>query len=102
MARKIKINCRKVYDTGMYYENISSDLKTIQEKMKKISNGITEAWSGIDSQSFLASFSSHIVSLDFLIEFLNFKADLLKKTAINHNTVDREFSEKIKRSDMNE
>ena len=102
MARKIKINFRIVYDTGVSYEILSSDLKRIQEEMRAISNGVLEAWSGVDSQNFNISFLSHVEELNSLISFLEFKSDLLKKTALNHNAVDKEFLEKIKRSDMDE
>lgn len=102
MARKIKINCRKVYDTGMSYENLSSDLKRIQDDMKMISDGVLDAWAGVDSQNFNTKFLSHIDQLNSLIDFLEFKSGLLKRTALNHNAVDKEFLEKMKRSDMDE
>lgn len=102
MVRKIKINCKKVYDTGVAYENNANEIKRMQIRLNNISDNIKLSWHGVDSNNFIARLNSQIVELDKIINFLNNKGALLKSNAINHSTVDSDFLSRIRRSDMNE
>lgn len=102
MGRGIKINCRKVYETGLTYDKASELIKENQTELSNISSSIEGAWTGGDSNNFKVSFNEHIKSLDDIISFLEDKANILKGNALDHNTVDNNFSAKMKRSDVYE
>ena len=94
----IVINCRKVYDSGTYYENVEDEIKSIKEKLLKIAEDIKENYQGPDSHNFAVSFTNHINQLNDIEEFLEDKAIILKDTALKHNSVDNEFIAKVERS----
>ncbi len=102
MATGIKINCRKVYETGLEYENDAEVIRKKAEKLQEISSSIDEVWTGMDSNNFQVSFNEHIKSLDNLINFLEENQEVLKKSALNHNIVDNNFKNKMKRSEIDE
>ena len=102
MSRIIKINCKRVYDVGNHYKNSADRLRQLKEEMRVISNSILSNWQGADSNNFILKYNSHINDLDVLINFLEAKSELLKGNAINHGTVDDNFSVSMKRSDMDE
>lgn len=102
MATGIKINCRKVYETGLEYQNDADVIKEKKEKLQEISSSIDEAWTGMDSHNFQVSFNEHIKLLDNLISFLEENQEVLKNSALNHNIVDNNFKSKMKRSELDE
>lgn len=102
MGRGIKINCKRVYETGLKYDKEADLIKGEQEKLNNISSEINSIWTGGDSNNFLVSFNQHIKALDEIINFLNTKSGILKGSALDHSNVDNNFSNKMKRSDMNE
>ena len=102
MGRGIKINCKRVYETGLKYNQKADLVKQEQDKLNKISSNIGSIWTGGDSHNFLVSFNEHIKALDEIADFLNEKANILKGNALEHSNVDTNFSNKMKRSDMNE
>lgn len=102
MARNIKINCRRVYTVGSFYQQYAGEFKNIQEKMKNISYAIASAWQGQDSNNFIIKFNNHIEYLNNLIDFLNDKSEVLKQNALDHNNADKEFLSRMKRSDFSE
>ncbi len=102
MARNIKINCRKVYHTGSSYQQSAVQIQNIQAKMREISSNISSIWQGNDSNQFLLKFNNHIEYLNNLVDFLNDKGDVLKQNALNHNRADREFLNRMKRTDFDE
>lgn len=99
MGDKILINCRKVYETGDSYLESSDRIKEYQNVLTKNKNKISYVWKGIDSESFLASFSEHIERLTYLIDYLEFEGGILKGVALDHNTSDNNFSTMMRRSD---
>lgn len=102
MAIGIKINCRKVYETGLELEKDAEVIKEKRKKLQEISDSINEAWKGMDSHNFQVSFNEHIKSLDEFIAFLNVNQEILKNSALNHNVVDNNFKNKMKRSEIDE
>lgn len=102
MAIDIKINCRKVYETGLEYENDAEEIRKKASKLQEISSSIDEVWTGMDSNNFQVSFNEHIKSLDTLIDFLEENQEVLKQSALNHNIVDNNFKSKMKRSELDD
>jgi exonuclease VII small subunit len=102
MGRGIKINCKRVYETGLKYNKEAELVKAEQQKLAEVSNSIGTIWTGGDSNNFQVSFNEHIKSLDEVIVFLENKAMILKGNALDHSTIDNDFTNKMKRSDMNE
>lgn len=102
MGNRIKINCRRVYDNGVYYENKSEELITIQKELDKISSEIGEIWGGVDAHNFRVSLNNHIEDLDQDVNFLAANGNLLKKNSLIHGGIDNTFATKMERSDINE
>jgi len=102
LSRKIKINCRRVYEVGNFYKESADNIRKMKNDMLEISANISIAWQGVDSNNFNSRFNSHVEYLDNLINFLESKSNVLKKTSIAHNAVDNDFSERMKRNDVNE
>jgi len=98
----IKINPRKVYETGMKYHNYADEVIAAQSKLEKIREDLSTAWVGGDSHNFQVSFQNHIDLLDSIIDFLEEKSFTLKETALNHNTSDNNFKTTMERSDMDD
>ena len=99
MSEKILINCRKVYETGDSYFESLDRIKKNKNELKKYKNKISYVWKGIDSESFLSSFSEHIENLTYLINYLEFEGGILRSSALDHNTSDNNFSTMMRRSD---
>lgn len=99
MSSKIKINCKKVFDTGLEYENYAERLIDIKNKLENLSSSISSSWQGKDSDVFIAKLDFNISSLDELIEFLFDKGYLLKDKSSKHGATDKKFIDDIKRSD---
>ncbi|MBR4672187.1 MAG: hypothetical protein IKO78_03165 [Bacilli bacterium] len=98
----IKINPRKVYESGMKYHVYADRVIEDQRKLRGIKENVEKLWTGEDSHNFGVSFESHIDELDDIIDFLEEKSMLLKENALNHNTSDNNFKTKMERSDMDE
>lgn len=98
----IKINPRKVYETGIKYHNYADEVIEAQRNLGIIKDKLSTAWTGEDSHNFQVSFQNHIDLLDSVIDFLEEKSFTLKETALNHNTSDNNFKTTMERSDMNE
>lgn len=96
---KIKINCKKVYDTGLEYENYAEKLIDIKKKLESLSSSISSSWHGKDSAIFTAKLDLNISSFDDLIQFLFDKGYLLKDKSSKHGNTDKKFVDDIKRSD---
>lgn len=99
---KIKINPRKVYETGIKYQQYADDVRTAQSKLRGIREKIGDAWTGEDSHNFQVSFENHINLLDSIVDFLEEKSFVLKENALNHNTSDENFKTTMERSDIDE
>lgn len=97
--RELRINCKRVYDTGSVYGIGANELIEIRKRLNNISLDIKEIWSGGDSHNFLESFNAHIYDLNNLINFLNGSEKVLKNVALNHNRYNHEF---VKRVENNE
>ena len=102
MVRGIKINCKRVYETGLKYNQEAEEIEKEQKQLTNIAEAIGEAWTGADSNNFLVSFNNHIKDLDRAVNFLNEQASILKGNALEHSNVDINFTNNMKRSDMNE
>ncbi len=102
MGNRLRINCKRVYETGVDYTNISEEITKIQEDLKKCHEEIENNWSGVDSHNFLVSFDKHITDLTQINKFLNFNADILKKNALEHSTIDNNFATKMERSELDD
>lgn len=98
----IKINCRKVYETGIKYQKAAETIKESQNELESISSEILSAWTGGDSNNFLISFNEHIKKLENIEDFLDSNGVILRGDALDHNTVDNDFSEQMKRSEIYE
>lgn len=100
MGRIIKINCQKVYKTGLLYMQDAENLKTYQDELRQVLSNVKESWKGVDSNNFAVRLEQYIESLDDIVIALEEKSEVLKSNALNHNTVDNEFLERMKRSEM--
>ena len=100
MSRGIKINCRKVYETGLTYHKAAELIKENQNQLSNISSSIGEIWTGGDSNNFQVSFNQHIKALEEIISFMEGKSSVLKGNAMQHNNVDNTFGSKMKRSEV--
>lgn len=100
MGNRIRINCKKVYDNGVYYEKNSEDIESIQKELKDIYTTLEKEWEGVDDHNFLVSFGRHIDDINNMIGFLEVNGDLLKKNALEHSGIDNNFAVKMERSDM--
>ena len=101
MTKLIRINYGKVYNTGQHYRNVAETIREKQKELRGVSSEIESAWKGADSHNFSVSFNSHIDDLDFLIDYLDYDSEVLKGCSRDHNRVDNNFVEKMKRSDIN-
>ncbi len=99
-SNRIKINCKYVYETGLKYDEILNNILEDQQKLSDILDNIPTYWEGVASHNFQVSFEKHIASLDDIINTLGYNSDVLKGSALEHNGVDNDFSEKLKRSDI--
>lgn len=97
MANKIKINCKRVYDTAVFYDESIQKINSLKQELLIISHNISKVWQGLDSKNFNVKFNNHIEKLDDLIFFLESKSMLLKKIASLHNSVDDNFADAMKR-----
>ena len=102
MSNRIKINPRRVYETGMKYHECSDRVTSDKAQLNGIKENLASIWTGEDSHNFGVSFQTHIDKLDVIIDFLEEKSQLLKENALNHNTSDNNFKTKMERSDMDE
>ena len=97
MGRIIKINCQKVYKTGLLYMQDAEQLKSYQEELRKVLSNVKDSWQGADSNNFAIRLEQYIESLDDIVIALEEKSDVLKSSALNHNN---EFLERMNRSEM--
>ena len=102
MGRKIKINCKRVYETGLKYTKQAELIMKEQQKLNAISGEIESAWTGADSNNFLVSFNKHIEELNNIMAFLNNESGILKANALEHSNIDINFTNKMKRSGMDD
>ena len=102
MGERFKINCKKVYDNGVYYIKESDDIKTIQKELDNISSEIAKIWGGEDGHNFIVSFNEHIKNIDAIVNFLGENGTLLKNNALEHSGIDNVLATKVERSDMDE
>ena len=102
MGNIFRINCKRVYENGVYYNNNCEKIINIQKELKNIYDGIDNNWEGVDKHNFLVSFNKHIEDINTLINFLTVNSDLLKKNALEHSEIDNVFAAKMERSDINE
>lgn len=99
-SNRIKINCKYVYETALKYDEIMNNILDDQKKLSEISANIPNYWEGVASHNFRVSFEKHIGSLDDIINTLGNSSNVLKGSALEHNSVDNDFSEQMKRSDI--
>lgn len=103
MSNKIKINCRRVFDTGSTYLTQVEEIKEIKNTLKNISSEIANCWhDGIDSINFQNNFNSYIESMDDLTEFLTSEGALLMANALDHSNVDKNFTNSMRSRDLDD
>ena len=61
-----------------------------------------EAWSGVDCDNFLINYDNQINTIKNVIEFIDYESEILKASSNTHNSIDNNFIEMIKRSDIDE
>jgi len=88
MGKTFKINCRKLYETGLYLDKQIEDLKTNIMEMKEISNDIKTIWNGKDYNNFNTNFTSYLDSINLIEEEILNKSKTIKEIAKKHNLVD--------------
>ena len=102
MGNRIRINCRKVYDNGVFYEKNSDELVLVQKELDDICNEVGKIFGGPDGHNFQVSLTNHLQALDDVVNFLGENGDLLKKNALEHSGLDNTFATKMERSDMDD
>ena len=102
MSDRIKINCKKVYDSGMDYISASEEITNIQKRLDKISNEVYDILGGAPGNNFIKSFNEHIKDFDAVINFLGDNGTLLKKNALEHGNIDGIFVTQMERSELDE
>jgi len=99
---EIKINFEKVYKQGEKYKKTSQEISNIKSNLKEIEDGIKEAWNNDENVNFIAQFEDSINYLDDFINFIDGKGELLKKMSGFHEDSEKEFINRMERSDLNE
>lgn len=102
MGYRIKINCKKVYDNGTFYKQMSDDIIETQKRLDTISNEIYKIWGGAPGNNFIVSFNKHIKDFDAVVNFLRDNGELLRKNAYDHGNIDYEFATKMERSEFDD
>ena len=100
--RKIKINCKRIYNTGVLYSTESNEISQIKRNLSEISERIKKLWTGTDNHNFIESFDAHIYDLTNLINYLDGNGKIMNDTALNHNQINVNFYKKIERSEKDE
>lgn len=88
MGKTFKINCRKLYETGLYLDKQIEELKINIMEMKEISNDIKTIWNGKDYNNFNTNFTSYLDSINLIEEEILNKSKIMKDIAKKHNLVD--------------
>lgn len=102
MGNVIRINCKRVYDTSLFYLTKKDELNDIVKQMEKISANIKAAWNGVDYDNFLLNYSDQINRIKNVISFVDYESEILRLSSNTHSSLDNNFINKIKRSDINE
>ena len=102
MGDRIKINCKKVYDSGMNYINVSEEIVNIQKRLDGISEKVHDILGGAPGNNFIVSFNKHIKDFDAVINFLGDNGTLLKRNALEHGNIDGIFATQMERSELDE
>ena len=98
----IKINTRKVYDSGVFYRNQADIVLSIRNNLLNIADDISKNYTGVASHNFLVSFKTHVAKLNDVLEVLDENGELLKENALSHGSEDTTFATKVERSDIDE
>lgn len=98
----IKINTRKVYDSGVLYKNQGEVASSIKNNLMNIADDIEKNFTGPAGHNFLVSFRTHISKLDDVIMILDENGDILKENALGHGSEDNTFASNVERSDIDE
>ena len=99
---KIFIVPKKVYETGMKYEEYASKLIDMENELEDIKEQLEICFQGVAAHDFIESFKVHKSKFKPIYELLGFESQLLKDCAINHSKVDNSFYEVIERSDIDD
>ena len=98
----IKVNCNKVYESGLFYSKKADEILNIQKRIDSISSDIFGILGGAAGNNFTVSFIKHIKALDAPINFLEDNSQLLKTTALQHGNADGIFVTQMERSELDE
>lgn len=98
MGNIFRINCYKLYETGMHLDSYGSELKDVIDDMKKVNNEISDTWNGTDYDSFCKNFDEYLSSIENLQKSILEKAALFKSIATKHGKVDKNMSYNFYRS----
>ena len=98
----IRINCKRVYDVGINFNEEASKLIEIKNNLTGISNRVKEAWTGDDRHNFLESFDAHIYELENIANYLKDDEKLLKNIALCHAQINEDFAKQTERSGEDE
>ncbi len=96
----IVINYEEVYNQGEKFKQEATELVKIKSNLKQIGNDIKDAWSGDESKFLLEQYEKTTEYLDFLINFLDKKGELLTKISGLHEESEKETTSQIERSDL--
>ena len=96
----IVINYEKVYNQGERFKEEATELSNIQSNLKKIGNNIKEAWKSDENALLLEQYEKTIEYLDFFINFLDKKGELLTKISGLHEESEKETTNQLERSDI--
>lgn len=98
MGNVFKINCYKLYETGMYLNSYGLKLKDVIDDMKKVNAEIRAVWDGTDYDSFYKNFNEYLSSIENLQKSILEKAEIFKSIAVKHGKVDKNLSDNFYRS----
>lgn len=98
MANIFKINCRKLYETGIYVDKEVEELKLNVIKMKKISEEIKKVWNGKDYNAFHDNFIEYLNSMDVVEKTMLEKSRIMKGAALKHNNIDTDLMNMMDRN----
>ena len=88
MGNIFKINCRKLYETGLYIDKEVEKLEENVTEMKKITKEIGEVWSGIDYDNFSESFINYLDTIKNVEDKIKGNTQVMEILAAKHSNID--------------
>ena len=87
-----KMNCEIISTTGEEFIQMADEIKKLLNAFNGLAQEIEEIYKGGDSYNFRVSFNGHNKDLTHVIAFLKNHGELMKKSAEEHDKLDKDFA----------